>query len=54
MPRASDEAAKAFYGQKESEFAEQISRIAASDERLIAIFEKTRERYLNGAYATKH
>ena len=54
MPRASDEAAKAFYGQSDADFAEQISRMAVSDPRLVKIFERTRERYLNGEFGRKH
>lgn len=54
MPRASDEAAKSFYGQSEKEFAEQINRIASADPRLIKIFENTRKRYLNGEFSRTH
>lgn len=54
MPRASDEAAKAFYGQKDADFAEQINKIAAADPRLIKVFENTRKRYLNGEYSRQH
>lgn len=54
MPRASDEAAKAFYGQNDADFADQITKIASADPRLIKIFENTRKRYLNGEYSRKH
>lgn len=54
MPRVSDEAAKAFYGLSDADFAEQINRMAVSDPRLVKIFERTRERYLKGEFAHKH
>lgn len=53
MTRVSDEAAKAFYGQSEADFSEQISRLAAADPRLVKIFQSTRERYLRGEFARK-
>lgn len=50
MPKASDEAAHAFYGQSDAEFALQIKQMTAADPRLAKIFENTRKRYLNGEF----
>ena len=52
MPKASDEAAQAFYGQSESDFALQIKQLTAGDPRLAKIFENTRKRYLKGEFAS--
>lgn len=52
MPKASDEAAQAFYGQSESDFAFQIKQLTAGDPRLAKIFENTRKRYLKGEFAS--
>ena len=51
MPKASDEAAHKFYGQNDAEFALHIKQLTAADPRLAKIFEKTRERYLNGDFS---
>ncbi len=40
-----DDAAEAFYGQSDHSFANQVADICRSDERLIAVFNRTRERY---------
>ena len=40
------EAAVAFYGQDEDAFAEMVEKLAASDPRLIAVFQRTRQRFL--------
>lgn len=42
---AADDAAEAFYGQKEQVFMEQVSQICRADPRLIKVFQMTRETY---------
>ena len=39
------EAAEAFYGQNEEEFAAQLQTMGALDPRLIQAFERTRQRF---------
>lgn len=40
-----DVAARAFYGQADAVFAEQVEQICRNDTRLRAVFFRTRERY---------
>ena len=40
------EAAQAFFGQDEAAFTEMLSKLTANDPRLVAVFQKTRERFL--------
>lgn len=42
-----DEAAEAFYGQNETNFMNQIRQICSSDPRLVNVFKRTRETYLD-------
>lgn len=39
------DAAQAFYGQNDAAFAEMVAKLAASDPRLVAVFENTRRRF---------
>ena len=40
------DAAREFYGQSDSDFAEHLTRLGATDPKLRRVFERTRERYL--------
>jgi hypothetical protein len=40
------EAAQAFFGQDEAAFTEMLSKLTANDPRLVAVFQKTRKRFL--------
>lgn len=42
-----DEAAQAFFGQDDKTFSEMLKKLTANDPRLTAIFQQTRERFLN-------
>ncbi|MFA8440876.1 hypothetical protein [Yoonia sp.] len=42
-----DEAAKAFFGQDETTFAEMLADLTANDPRLAAVFLRTRQRFLD-------
>ena len=48
-PNEADRAAKAFYGQTDSEFAAQIAQICGNDPKLMQAFERTRDRFLERA-----
>lgn len=41
-----DDAARAFFGQNDENFAKMIEKLTANDPRLAKAFERTRERYL--------
>ncbi|PJI93155.1 hypothetical protein BC777_2025 [Yoonia maricola] len=41
------EAAQAFYGQDEKSFSEMLSQLTVNDPRLVAIFQRTRQRFLD-------
>lgn len=40
------EAAQAFFGQDEAAFTEMLAKLTANDPRLVAVFQKTRKRFL--------
>jgi hypothetical protein len=40
------EAAQAFYGQDEAAFSSMLAKLAESDPRLINVFKRTRQRYI--------
>ncbi|MBQ2261459.1 MAG: hypothetical protein II336_08835 [Loktanella sp.] len=47
IPRTeADRAARAFYGQQDRDFADQIAQICGDDPRLIQAFQQTRDRFL--------
>lgn len=51
-PSEPDRAARNFYDQPADLFAKQIAQICRNDPRLIAVFERTRERYRGNADAS--
>ncbi|EBA11952.1 hypothetical protein [Roseobacter sp. CCS2] len=41
------EAAQAFFGQDDASFAEMLTQLTANDPRLTAVFQRTRQRFLD-------
>ncbi|WP_019953314.1 hypothetical protein [Yoonia vestfoldensis] len=48
-----DRAAKAFYGQSETAFAQQIEDLCRNDQRLLEVFTRTRANFVKSQFASR-